>query len=164
MIILIGGEKAGTGKSTIATNLAAMCALKNNTILLLDTDAQATATYWAMVRDDSETLTRVPCVRKTGSKLHREVLELRTRFPTIIVDAGGRDSVELRSAMVVANKFHMPIRPSQFDAWTIEKIDKMVEEARIINEKLQAYAFLNLASPHPKGNEVREVQGFLRDF
>ena len=36
MVILIGGEKGGTGKTTIATNLAALRALAAHDILLVD--------------------------------------------------------------------------------------------------------------------------------
>ena len=46
MIILIGGEKGGPGKTTIATNLAAMKTKKTNDLLLIDTDKQPTASYW----------------------------------------------------------------------------------------------------------------------
>ena len=38
MIILIGGEKGGTGKTTIATNLAALRAMAGRDVLLVDTD------------------------------------------------------------------------------------------------------------------------------
>ena len=43
MIVLIGGEKGGTGKSTVATNLAAIHAIVGKEVLLLDTDGQASA-------------------------------------------------------------------------------------------------------------------------
>jgi len=164
MVILIGGEKGGTGKSTIATNLAAICAISGKDVLLLDTDSQATATYWAMVRDETEGRVRVPCLRKTGRKIHRELDELRTKFEAIIIDAGGRDSAELRSSMLGADKLYVPIRPSQFDVWTVEKINQMVDEARGFNEGLRAFAFLNLATANPKVNEIAEAQEYLKEF
>ena len=40
MIVLIGCEKGGTGKTTIATNLAALRALAGRDVLLVDTDPQ----------------------------------------------------------------------------------------------------------------------------
>ena len=46
-IVLFGGEKGGTGKTTLATNMAAMLALQGKDVLLLDTDRQGTASFWA---------------------------------------------------------------------------------------------------------------------
>ena len=164
MIVLIGGEKGGTGKSTIATNLAAIQSIKGNDVLLLDTDKQATATFWAMTRDENEDRARVACVRKTGNQIHRELNNLKTKYQNIIIDAGGQDSVELRSCMLAADKFYMPIRPSQFDVWTVEKINQMVEDAQLINEGLQAWAFLNLASANPMVNEIQEAADYISEF
>ena len=45
MIVLIGGEKGGTGKTTIATSLA------GRDVLLIDTDPQGSANYWAQSRN-----------------------------------------------------------------------------------------------------------------
>lgn len=38
MIVLFGGEKGGTGKSTLATNLAVWLARQGRDVLLVDTD------------------------------------------------------------------------------------------------------------------------------
>ena len=59
MVILIGGEKGGTGKTTLATNLAALRAQSGKDVLLLDTDVQASASYWAQIRDERDITPRV---------------------------------------------------------------------------------------------------------
>ena len=100
MIILIGGEKGGTGKTTIATNLAAMRALAGRDVLLIDTDPQGSANYWVQSRDEEKITPRVACIQKFGKGLPAEVKDLAHRYQDIIIDAGGRDSVELRSALV----------------------------------------------------------------
>ena len=46
MILLLGGEKGGTGKSTLATNLAAWLAVAGRDVILVDTDVQRTAAHW----------------------------------------------------------------------------------------------------------------------
>ena len=120
MIILIGGEKGGTGKTTLATNMAAMRALAGRDVLLIDTDPQGSANYWAQNRDEEEISPRVACVQKFGKGLPAEVKDLAVRYQDIIIDAGGRDSVELRSAMVIADQAYIPIQPSQFDIWDAE--------------------------------------------
>lgn len=117
-----------------------------------------------MVRDETDGRVRVPCLRKTGRKIHRELDELRTKFEAIIIDAGGRDSAELRSSMLGADKLYVPIRPSQFDVWTVEKINQMVDEAQGFNEGLRAFAFLNLATANPKVNEIAEAQDYIKEF
>ena len=47
MLILIGGQKGGGGKTTTATNLATMFVLDKRDVLLYDIDPQRTATLWA---------------------------------------------------------------------------------------------------------------------
>ena len=42
-IILVGGEKGGTGKTTIATNLAVMRAAADRDVVFIDTDPQGSA-------------------------------------------------------------------------------------------------------------------------
>ncbi len=44
MIIVIGGIKGGSGKTTVATNLAVMRSGKGNDVLLIDADDQETST------------------------------------------------------------------------------------------------------------------------
>ena len=72
-MILIGGEKGGTGKTTLATNLAAMRALEGHDVLLIDSDPQGSANYWAQSRDELAIKPRVACVQKFGKGLAMEV-------------------------------------------------------------------------------------------
>ena len=45
-IIAVGNLKGGTGKSTIAVNLACRLAEKQRSVLLIDADPQGTAAAW----------------------------------------------------------------------------------------------------------------------
>ncbi len=164
MIILIGGEKGGTGKTTLATNLAAMRALAGRDVLLVDTDPQGSANYWAQSRDDEQVTPRVACVQKFGKGLPAEVKDLEHRYQDIIIDAGGRDSVELRSAMVVTEKVYIPIQPSQFDIWTLNQMDELVETAKAFNPNLQARVIISRASTNPSVHESEDTSKLLADF
>lgn len=164
MIILIGGEKGGTGKTTLATNLAAMRALKGRDVLLMDTDPQGSANYWAQSRDDEKITPRVACVQKFGKGLPTEVNDLKRRYQDIIIDAGGRDSVELRSALVVTQKVYIPIQPSQFDIWTLNQMDELVETAKGFNPELQAKVIISRSSTNPSVHEAKDTCSLLADF
>jgi len=164
MIILIGGEKGGTGKTTIATNLAAMRALEGRDVLLIDTDPQGSANYWAQSRDDENKTPRVACIQKFGKGLPKEVQDLATRYEDIVIDAGGRDSVELRSSLVVVEKAFIPIQPSQFDIWTLNQMDELVETAKAFNPDLEAKVIISRASTNPSVHESDETVKLLNDF
>lgn len=164
MIVLIGGEKGGTGKSTIATNLAAVHAINGKDVILVDADKQASSAAWSASRDENEFVPRVPCVQKLGKALHLEIRELEKRYETVIVDCGGRDSIELRSAMLVADRFFSPIKPSQYDAWTLDNLDTIVTQAQVINPNLTPCIFINQANPNPRLTEVQDVQDFILGF
>ena len=103
-VVLFGGEKGGTGKTTLATNMAAMLAQTGKDVLLLDTDRQGTSSFWATVREDSEIEPRIACVQKFGKGLASQVLDLADRYDEIVIDAGGRDSMELRYALQALKK------------------------------------------------------------
>lgn len=161
MIILIGAEKGGTGKTTLATSLAAMRTNDGHDVLLLDTDPQGTATYWNRLRDQTQA-PKITCVQVFG-EVDREIRKLASKYDEIIIDAGGRDSEELRSSILVAHKIYIPLQPSQFDIWTITQMAKIVERGKTFNRDLQAYILLNLASTHPYAKEIEEVQETIKE-
>lgn len=163
-IILIGGEKGGTGKTTLAVNLAALRALQGRDVLLIDTDVQASTSYWAQSRDEAQTRPRIACIQKFGKGLPTEVRDLARRYQDLIIDAGGRDSVELRSSLVVAERVFIPIQPSQFDIWTLGRMDDLVRTAQGFNAELRASVVISRASTNPSVNEAAEARTLLADF
>jgi len=164
MIILIGGEKGGTGKTTLATNLAAMRAQMDRDVLLVDTDPQGSANYWVQSRDEEKIKPRVACIQKFGQGLSTEVKDLASRYQDIIIDAGGRDSIELRSALVATEKVYIPIQPSQFDIWTLDQMDELVAAAKAFNPELKAKVVISRSSTNPSVQESNETQKLLEDF
>ena len=162
-IVLFGGEKGGTGKTTLATNMAAMLALQGKDVLLLDTDRQGTASFWATVRENTEIESRIACVQKFGKGLASQVRDLADRYDEIVIDAGGRDSMELRYSLGVCDRAYIPVQPFQFDIWTIRQMDELVEMAQGLNENLQAFIVLNRVSTNPAVREDQETRDFFKE-
>ena len=129
-VVLFGGEKGGTGKTTLATNMAAMLALAGRDVLLLDTDRQGTASFWATVREEADVAPQISCVQKFSKGLATQIRDLAGRYDEIVIDAGGRDSMELRYALGVADRAYVPVQPFQFDIWTLQQMEELVEMAR----------------------------------
>ena len=164
MIILIGGEKGGTGKTTLATNLAQMRASAGYDVLLVDSDKQESASSWAGLREEIGNEPAITTVQKVGKNITRDLIDLAKRYDDLIVDAGGRDSVELRAAMVAADKLFIPVQASQFDVWTLGNMCELVDQAQALNPKLQAHVILNRASTNPVVSEVDEARELFNDF
>lgn len=164
MLVLVANEKGGVGKTTIAVNLAAMCALAGKDTLLVDVDRQESATAWASVRHEGSLEPVLICVSKTG-KVGADLVRLRDKFEVVIVDAGGRDSIEMRQAMAVSDMVLVPIKPAQFDVWSLSRMAQLTTEvSEQIGAKVPAYAFINGASPNPAVRETLEVKDALREY
>lgn len=131
-IILVGGEKGGTGKTTLAVNLAICLKRAGKDVLLVDTDIQPTSTTFLYFREVSQVEPRIDSMQKQGDGVAGELQSLRKRYDYLVVDAGGRDSGELRSAMIVADIMIVPVQPSSFDMWTLKKVDKLIKDVNDI--------------------------------
>lgn len=164
MIVLIGGEKGGPGKTTIATNIAAMRTKETGECLLIDTDKQPTASYWCSLREDKNVTPRVASIQKFDKSVRTETVALKEKYRDIIIDAGGRDSPELRGSLLVADKAIFPLRPSQFDLWTLGRMNTLVETAMEINDALSAFVVINQCSPNPAVKEFDEARELISEF
>lgn len=161
MIVVIGGTKGGTGKSTIATNLAVISAKEGHETLLVETDPQENSACWVDVRTDLNVQPTINSVIKYGSSLKNDIKALSQKFQHIIVDSGGHDSDNFRSILVVADVLITPFKASSFDLWTTAKLDLTVSQAKIINERLRAYIILNEVSPNPKMEDAPAAANYL---
>jgi chromosome partitioning protein len=166
MILLLGGEKGGTGKSTIAVNLAVWLAAKGADVTLVDTDRQRTASHWVDRRNHVDGLPVVHCAEKHGN-VFNTIRDLAKRYDQVIVDAGGRDSEELRTALVAAHLVYCPLKASQPDLETSVHMNELVKLARGMNEGLQARAVISMGPTNPaitEAQEAKEILSELREF
>lgn len=164
MIIVVASIKGGTGKTTLATNLAIMAAKNASDVLLVDSDAQKSAFDFSAAREEEGHNPSITSTAILGKSTGTELRKLAPKFDDIIVDVGGHDSTTLRSAIVAANVLIIPFLPSQFDAWTLEMMDSIVEDALVLNETLRIIPVLNKVDPNPKSLLVNEVNEFAKDL
>jgi chromosome partitioning protein len=148
MIYLIGHTKGGVGKTSLATNLAALLAAKH-AVCLVDADGQMHANQWAGKRLEQRGLAPIDC-RVLGGKVRLPIAELTRRYAHVVVDAGGSDSQELRSALCIANVCLAPFSPSQNDLAAFNDLRKVLADAVDINPELRVFAVPNKVEPHAK--------------
>ena len=163
MIVVVGGEKGGTGKTMIATNLAQMRTARGYDVLLIDTDKQESSSLWASIREQGEVTPRVNCIEKTAVDKQKrggialDLLDISKRYDDVIIDAGGRDSVELRSAVACADILITPTQPSQADLSTLGTMEEIINNLLIGNPELKSYCVINRATTNPSIPETKEA-------
>ena len=126
MIISVVNQKGGTGKTTVATNIAATFAGNGKDILLVDADPQQSALDWK--HDRPEDLPHVSVIGLPYSNLHREIERLKKKYDLIIVDGGGRVTASARAAVSSADFIVVPTLASKPDALSTQKFFKEVVE------------------------------------
>ncbi len=158
MIITIGNQKGGTGKTTIATNMAVLSAIKNKKTLLIDADSQGSSMDFRNLRKDN--LNSVHAVQITKPTIHTDIRTFNN-FDNIFIDAGGRDSETFRSAIMACDFLLVPVTPSAYDVWSSEETFKILKQARIY-KKIEAAIVLNQVVKNTNISE--DVQKVLRDI
>jgi chromosome partitioning protein len=163
MIILIGSQKGGCGKSTTAVNISAELAGRGHDIVLVDADRQCTAANWAMDRIENPDLAKVHCVQKYEN-IRDTLLDLDQRYEYVIVDAAGRDSRELRTGMTASHILIVPFRPSQPDLDTLPNMQEIIIQAKDLNPDLKVYGLITMAPTNPIIHEEADARDCLNDY
>jgi chromosome partitioning protein len=162
MIIVTGGIKGGSGKTTISTHLAIMRAQEGRDVLLIDADDQETSFDFSSLRNSSEeSLPEYTCIKLSGKAVRSEIIKMKNKYDDIIIDAGGRDTINQRAALSIANILLVPFVPRSFDLWTLETVANIVNEIKQINPELESYTFLNRADS--RGYDNDEAQEMMKE-
>ncbi len=164
-VYVFGGTKGGIGKSTMAVNAAAWLSEDGAPIALLDTDTQKHASGWAglrAARGGAPNPLRVEVAY--GMDVRPTLVAMQSQCAHVVVDAGGRDSVELRTAMLFADVLALPFQPALFDYWAGHDTRKIAAEGARHNPRMRTLAFVNRASTNWASDVAELARGALAEL
>lgn len=160
MILVVGSNKGGSGKTTLATNLAVALSQRHIKVCLVDADPQGSAMYWSGVRDRTPASSIGTMMRRGHLVDPLRVLDQQHQI--VIVDVPGRNSQELLSAAIVADILIAPHACSQLDLETLQELEEQVRHIRQVNPGLRVLIYQALATTNPALRN-RE-RGDFRDY
>lgn len=153
MIVVVGGIKGGTGKTTIATNLAVMRSASGKKVLLVDADEQKSTCVWANQREVLNIATNWVTIPLGGKALKAQILKMKADYDDIIIDVGGRETTSLRAALSVADICIIPFQPRSLDIWTLSDVKAVIAEMKPANPNVKIFAMINRADAKGSDND-----------
>ncbi|BDM63833.1 hypothetical protein NFHSH190041_12850 [Shewanella sp. NFH-SH190041] len=165
MIVLVGGEKGGSGKSCLAQNLAVYFATEQKlSVIMVDCDPQRTTSDWIQARNNNPNLQGINCVQLYG-KIRNDLLSLAQHYDCILVDCGGQDNLALRASMSVATHVLMPLRPKRRDLKTVNHMDDVVATCMMINPTMKAaFVFTQCPNLPNQAKRILEAKEVCRTY
>jgi chromosome partitioning protein len=131
LVIAVLNLKGGCGKSTIAVNVACELADGTDSVLLVDNDAQRTASSWLShgrlpVRGEFMPLEN----EADGERLVRAVAASDERY--IVLDAPAHVEAAAQAAGKIADLILVPVTASGVDLLATETIVDLIRKARVL--------------------------------
>lgn len=154
-IIAVINQKGGTGKTTLALNLAAGLARRGATHLV-DADPQRSITQWVGMGGGSSGL---PAVAQLAGNPTAVLNRLARSHRYVVVDCPPMAQGDAVAAIMrMAHLALIPVLPSPIDLWASVDMAVAVNQARQHNPDLRACLVLNqLESRNALSRDMREA-------
>lgn len=138
MIISVLNQKGGTGKTTLAVNIAREYTRRDFKSLLVDSDSQGSALRWH--EESGGELIDLTCL--PVNTLDKDVLKFKFNYDRIIIDGIPRVSPLTLCAIKAADVILIPVQPSYYDIWATEDLVRLVKERIEITDGKTKAAFV----------------------
>ena len=161
MLTVIGNLKGGTGKSTVAFNLAVWLAHEKSGVRVFDLDPQATLTDTAEIREEdgyeplfdvSNDIEELEALTKAKGK----------KAPQLLADVSATNMPDLEKAISLAKRIIIPVQPSQADIWSTQRFLKIVLSNIDKKKKPEIMGFINRADTHIGVRETGEAEEAIK--
>lgn len=152
--IMIANAKGGSGKTTLATNLASYFASQNKTVVLMDYDEQCSSLDWLSARSAAKpAIQGIAAYKKNPEKVKRS-----TDIVIMDVPAGIRGG-ELSRLIRKSQTILIPVLPSPIDMRAAKKyIDEIKKSAPVAQKKAKIALIANRA------REITNISAELDEF
>lgn len=121
-VVSLLNRKGGVGKSTIACQLARGIQLTGRDVLVVDTDAQGTASDWAESGDNTPLVVKID-----RATLEDDIPKAGQQYDVVIVDGAAKAERMNVSAVKASDLVLIPIQPSAVDIWPVKETVEIIK-------------------------------------
>lgn len=136
--IAVLNQKGGSGKTTIATNLAHAFVLDGDKVLLVDSDPQGSARDWHQANDGEI----FPVVGLDRETLPKDLPAISKGYDWIILDGAPQLAKMAAAAVKTADFVLIPVQPSPYDVWAAADLVEIVKTRQAITDGRLKAAFV----------------------
>jgi chromosome partitioning protein len=132
--IVVLNPKGGSGKTTLATNLASYFAASGKKTALMDYDSQGSSTFWVEQRPaDRPAIQVIPAYKQPAGVTRSWFLRVEPNTDCLIIDtAAALDFVTFQRTIQEASAIVIPVLPSDVDIHAVaNSIGQLLTSARI---------------------------------
>lgn len=159
-VVAIVNQKGGTGKTTLATNLAWVLAETAN-VLLVDADPQASALNWVAGQSEN-----VGALTVQGTETDDVPRLIRSKaaddYDWIIIDGPPGITKTTADAVRVADVVLIPVQPSPLDVWAAADIVAAVQARQNTTRGKPKAAFV-ITMAQPRTRLSRQIDEALAE-
>lgn len=121
-VIAVVQQKGGSGKTTLAVNLAVACTRRGLTVALLDTDPQGSLGRWFMARREKLGDPGMEFSTSSAWGVSYECEKLKRSADIVIIDTPPKVDADLRPALREADLVLVPVASSHVDLWATDGV------------------------------------------
>ncbi len=130
-VITVAQQKGGSGKTTLAVNLAVEFLKRGQRVAILDTDPQGSLGRWFLARRDGMGVEGMEFSTASAWGVSYECEKLRKTNDIVIVDTPPKVDADLRPALREADLVLIPVASSHVDLWAVDGVlDLIAREGR----------------------------------
>jgi chromosome partitioning protein len=141
-IIALLNEKGGTGKSTVATNLASALHRRGRRVVLIDADPQGTTRDWRSASPDGIDLP--PVVALDRPEMLQSLASIQADLA--IIDTPAKAEKMTAAVVRIAQTALVVIQPSGADIWASAAAVKLIQQKLAVGGKIDAGFLVNRVS------------------